>query len=170
MLRRRPEQFVSPYKRLARVELTDAQKQEVQEAFELFDVDKTGRLDYHELKVALRALGFEVKKADVLKLMEEHDIHQSGTVGFDEFYEIVWQRTAARSPEDELRKAFELFDEDATGRISLRNMRHIARELGENLTDEEMQAMIDEFDVDQDGEISYQEFASIMHSSALYED
>eukprot|EP00965_Chrysotila_dentata_P203803 6181951-Pleurochrysis_carterae.AAC.3 len=77
---------------------------------------------------------------------------------------------AARSPDDELRKAFELFDEDATGRISLRNMRHIARELGENLTDEEMQAMIDEFDVDQDGEISFDEFASIMRSSSLYDD
>mmetsp|Transcript_19969 Transcript_19969/g.46066 ORF Transcript_19969/g.46066 Transcript_19969/m.46066 type:complete len:169 (-) Transcript_19969:100-606(-) len=166
---RRPD-FVSPYKRPARTQLTEAQKAEVQEAFELFDVDKTGRIDYHELKVALRALGFEVKKADVLKLMEEHDVQQTGTLGYDEFYEIVWQRTAARSPEEELRKAFELFDEDSTGRISLRNMRHIARELGENLTDEEMQAMIDEFDANQDGEISYDEFASIMHSSSLYED
>ena len=40
----------------------------------------------------------------------------------------------------QLRKAFELFDEDTKGTISLRNMRHIARELGENLTDEELQA------------------------------
>lgn len=37
------------------------------------------------------------------------------------------------------------------GRISLKNLRRVARELGENLTDDELQAMIDEFDKDQDG-------------------
>jgi len=50
-----------PVKR-RRQELTDEQKQEIKEAFELFDTDKTGTIDYHELKVAMRALGFDVKK------------------------------------------------------------------------------------------------------------
>lgn len=49
-------------------------------------------------------------------------------------------------------------------------MRRIAKELGENLTDDELQAMIDEFDTDGDGEISLSEFSSIMKSTALYED
>ena len=59
----------------------------------------------------MRSLGFDVKKADVLKLMEEHDVTRCGTIGYDEFLEIMSQRIAARSPEEELRKAFELFDE-----------------------------------------------------------
>ena len=49
-------------KRRARQELSDEQRQEIKEAFELFDTDKTGTIDYHELKVAMRALGFDVKK------------------------------------------------------------------------------------------------------------
>ncbi len=32
-------------------ELTDEQRQEIKEAFDLFDTDKDGFLDYHELKV-----------------------------------------------------------------------------------------------------------------------
>ena len=48
-------------------------------------------------------------------------------------------------------------------------MRRISRELGENLSDDELQAMIDEFDADSDGEISLAEFASIMKSTSLYE-
>ena len=40
---------------------------------------------------------------------------------------------------------------NATGKISLRNLKRVARELGETLGDEELQAMIDEFDTDGDG-------------------
>ena len=48
-------------------------------------------------------------------------------------------------------------------------MRRISRELGENLSDDELQAMIDEFDMDRDGEISLDEFSGIMKSTSLYE-
>ena len=75
---------------------------------------------------------------------------------------------AERDPEEEIKKAFQLFDDDHTGRISLRNMRRVARELGENLSEEELQNMIDEFDRDQDGEISAEEFMYIMKQSTMY--
>lgn len=68
--------------------LTDDQRQEIKEAFELFDTDKDGAIDYHELKVALRALGFDMKKAEVVKMMRDNDSQGDGLMDFDSFQKI----------------------------------------------------------------------------------
>jgi centrin-3 len=149
-------------------QITEEQKQEIKEAFDLFDTDKSGSIDYHELKVAMRALGFDVKKAEVLKLMKEYDRKETGRIEYADFLEIMTQKMAERDPEEEIRKAFALFDEEKTGAISVKNLRRVARELGEVLTDDELQAMIDEFDKNGDGVIDEQEFMAIMKQTSIY--
>merc|ERR1711976_679664 len=62
----------------------------------------------------------------------------------------------------EIDKVFALFDEDETGKISFRNLKRISQELGESLTDEEMQEIIEEADRDGDGLINPDEFYRVM--------
>lgn len=82
-----------------RPELTDEQKQEIKEAFELFDTDKDGCVDYHELKVAMRALGFDLKKAEVLKILRDHDKTGHGLMDFEDFAKISeWTRLYCGPP------------------------------------------------------------------------
>lgn len=158
----RSDLVVDKTKRKKRRELSEEQKQEIKDAFELFDTDKDHAIDYHELKVAMRALGFDVKKADVLKILKDYDREATGKITFEDFNEVVTDWILERDPHEEILKAFKLFDDDDSGKISLRNLRRVARELGENMSDEELRAMIEEFDKDGDGEINQEEFIAIM--------
>mmetsp|Transcript_68255 Transcript_68255/g.142650 ORF Transcript_68255/g.142650 Transcript_68255/m.142650 type:complete len:187 (+) Transcript_68255:59-619(+) len=148
--------------------ISKEQRQEIKEAFDIFDSEGTGKMDYHELKVAIRAMGFEIKKPEALELMSRYDTDESGYINFEAFEQILAQRYAAQDPVEEMKKAFQLFDEERRGKISFRTLRRIARDLGERLNDDELQGMIEEFDLNQDGEIDEEEFINIMKQTALY--
>jgi centrin-1 len=77
-------------------------------------------------------------------------------------------KISERDPREEILKAFRLFDDDSTGKVSLKNLKRVARELGETMTDEELQEMIDEADRDGDGEINEEEFIRIMKKTNLF--
>ncbi|XP_004606065.1 centrin-1 [Sorex araneus] len=149
-------------------ELTEEQKQEVREAFDLFDADGSGTIDVKELKVAMRALGFEPRKEEMKKMISEVDKEGTGKISFNDFLAVMTQKMAEKDTKEEILKAFRLFDDDETGKISFRNLKRVASELGENLTDEELQEMIDEADRDGDGEVNEDEFLRIMKKTNLY--
>uniref|UniRef100_A0A4W3HGL6 Centrin 1 n=1 Tax=Callorhinchus milii TaxID=7868 RepID=A0A4W3HGL6_CALMI len=149
-------------------DINEEQKQEIREAFDLFDADGTGNIDVKELKVAMRALGFEPKKEEIKKMIAEIDKEGTGKIGFNDFMVAITQKMAEKDSKEEILKAFRLFDDDETGKISFKNLKRVAKELGENLTDEELQEMIDEADRDGDGEVNEQEFLRIMKKTSLY--
>ena len=167
--------------------LTEEQREEIDEAFSLFDLDKGRHIDYHELKVALKALGFDLPKSEILAELQMHGIPASqahgqnngkGVVGGQEggasflgpgrlllpyvaFVNLAAGRISARDPQEEIMRAFELFDAEGKGRIELEDLRRVARELGEGLQDEELVAMIEEFDVRGEGGIDRDAFLGI---------
>merc|ERR1719262_2021497 len=67
---------------------------------------------------------------------------------------MMSQKILNRDPKDEILKAFRLFDDDETGKISFKNLKRVAKEMGERMTDAELQEMIDEADRDGDGEVN----------------
>ena len=116
----------------------------------------------------MRALGFEPKKEEIKKMIADVDREGRGLIEFQDFLNLMTVKMAERDPREEILKAFRLFDDDNTGKISLKNLKRVARELGETMADEELQEMIDEADRDGDGEISEEEFIRIMKKTNLF--
>ncbi|KAF7252833.1 Centrin-1, partial [Varanus komodoensis] len=120
-------------------ELSEEQKQEIREAFDLFDTDGSGSIDVKELKVAMRALGFEPKKEEIRTMIADIGKEGSSTIDFEDFLTMMTKKMSEKDSKEEIMKAFRLFDDDGTGKISFKNLKRVSKELGENLTDEELQ-------------------------------
>ena len=148
--------------------LTEEQRQEIKEAFDLFDTDGTGKIDAKELKVAMRALGFEPKREEIRRMISELDRSGSGAIEYQDFLDLMTYKMGERDPIEEMKKAFRLFLDDESDRICLRHLKRVAKELGEAMTEEELQEMIDEADRDGDGEISEEDFVRIMKKTNLF--
>ncbi|KAM6427483.1 centrin-1-like isoform 1-T2 [Liasis olivaceus] len=153
----------SPRRKLGpKLELSAAHKQQMREAFDLLDADGTGTIDVQDLKVSIRALGFDPTKEELRRIVAEVDKEGSGKIGFDAFYSVMAHKMSETDPKEEILKAFKLFVDKDRGRITFKNLKQIASEIGEKLTDEELQEMINEADLDGDGEVNEQEFLKVM--------
>ena len=62
-----------------KLELCDEQIKEIQEAFDLFDADRSGKIDTRQLKVALEALGFDPLWDELRLLMQAHGSKKKGS-------------------------------------------------------------------------------------------
>jgi Ca2+-binding EF-hand superfamily protein len=143
-------------------ELTEEQKKEIKEAFDLFDTDGSGEVSTQELKVAMRALGFEASTDDVKKMINTVDEDGAGQIGFDEFEKMMAGKFLNYDAKAEMTKAFKHFDKDGTGFISLDNFRAIAKELGEQCTEADLKEMLDDADFDNDGKVGLEDFCILM--------
>ncbi|EFJ40187.1 hypothetical protein VOLCADRAFT_78083 [Volvox carteri f. nagariensis] len=141
-------------------ELTKDESEGILYAFETLDAERTGYVSRKQLKVALRALGFGVKKADVMELLSRHGEEHTERLDFQTFRKLVADQLSQRSVLDEHRRAFQLFDVLGQGAIDFITLKRVARSLNLDIPDEELQDMIHEFG--KDGMITEQDWLAIM--------
>ncbi|KAL5659417.1 hypothetical protein ACJX0J_032580, partial [Zea mays] len=126
--------------------LTQQRRQEIKEAFDLFDTDNSGTIDAKELNVAMRALGFEMTEEQIRQMIADVDKDGSGAIDYEEFEHMMTAKIGERDSKEELSKAFRIIDQDGNGKISNIDIQRIAKELGVNLTLDEIQDMVQEAD------------------------
>ena len=129
--------------------------EELKEAFTLFDTNHSGSIDARELKAAMRALGHEVTKPMCREMFREVDKDPETALNFDDFCKIMAPRLKKADERDEVMKVFQLFDSDNQGFIRITELKKMAEDVGESLSDQELQEMIAEADKTGDGKITF---------------
>lgn len=92
------------------------------------------------------------------------DDNADGGIDFDEFVDLMQSRVGRSDPDKELRDAFRVFDADDSGSISRSELKQLMINLGQTLSDAEVDAMMEMVDTNNDGEISFPEFKAMMQS------
>nr|VDC94210.1 unnamed protein product [Brassica oleracea] len=148
-------------------ELTQEQIMEFKEAFCLFDKDGDGCITADELATVIRSLDQNPTEQELQDMINEIDSDGNGTIEFSEFLNLMANKIQETDADEELKEAFKVFDKDQNGYISAmsRLLRHVMISLGEKLTDEEVDQMIKEADLDGDGQVNYDEFVRMMMAS-----
>merc|ERR1711977_645403 len=102
------------------------------------------------------------------KMVGEVDDDGSGEIGFPEFLKMMTDKILNKDPKDDMIKAFKLFDDDKTGFVTFKNLKRVAKETNQTLTDDELQQMLDDADKDGDGVLNEEEFLAMMKKLALW--
>lgn len=142
--------------------LSDDESGEIAYAFERLSEGQNGEVTPRQLKIALRAMGFPVKKSDVRQLLRDAGLGDCAPLDEAAFREACEVKLLERSQGEEVARAFQLFDIGCSGRVGPGELRMIAKQLQVDITSEELRDMVDEFDGDGDGFIDATDFAVIM--------
>mmetsp|Transcript_27001 Transcript_27001/g.37570 ORF Transcript_27001/g.37570 Transcript_27001/m.37570 type:complete len:137 (+) Transcript_27001:37-447(+) len=119
-----------------------------EEVFELFDADADGKLTVEEFGRALRALGHAPTEKEVQGMADQ-------PMDYPEFKQKL---SSYRAPNEaqlrsELKDSFEVFDRDNSGCIPEAEMRFLLSNMGEILSDTEVDQILKDAPKNKDGEV-----------------
>ncbi|XP_074662119.1 calmodulin-alpha-like [Tubulanus polymorphus] len=151
--------------------LTEEVIAELKEAFTLFDDDGDGHITRTELAQAMRTMGVSFSDNDLTEMIEEIDEDGNGTIDFSEFLNFMAIKLEEAQLSDEvLMEAFNMIDHGNKGYLDPGDLKTCLSllEHGMQLTSKEIESILREADLDQDGKITFQEFANIVISGRQY--
>ena len=145
--------------------ITDEQRKDLQDIFDQFDKDKDGKISAKELENAMVSMGQNPTEDEIIEMMREVDLNQDGLIDFDEFMILMTKSSPDTQTEEEVINAFRVFDKEGNGLIASSELKHIMMTIGDKMTEEEADEMVNEADIDEDGMINYEEFVRMMMAS-----
>jgi len=124
--------------------------------------DGDGTISTKELGAVLRSLGLNPGQDEIDEMIEETDRDNSGAIDFREFCSLMVKREREKETVEDLKQAFRVFDKDGNGYVSTSELKFVMNKLNVHFTEQELQEMILEADIDGDGQVNFNEFYSMM--------
>ncbi|KAI3738478.1 hypothetical protein L2E82_28511 [Cichorium intybus] len=135
----------------------------LKQMFKMIDTDNSGYITFEELKDGLKSYGAKLEESEIHDLMHAADIDNNGTIDYEEFVAATLHFNKV-DREDSLYAAFSYFDKDGSGFITLNEIQQSCKELG--MEDAQVEEIIKEADLNNDGRIDYNEFVAMMQNGS----
>jgi len=149
---------------MTEVKLSEAQLTAAKDAFKNFDKKNEDKIKVGDIEVALKKLGHTIKPDWLEKVEHMIDAEGTGYIKYDEFCSIVRKKMQDDEDERELREMFRILDKEKRGEVNTSELRWILKNLGDDLTEGDIDDMIADVDTDGSGWIDYNEFHKLMMS------
>ncbi|XP_010557084.1 PREDICTED: calmodulin-like protein 7 [Tarenaya hassleriana] len=140
---------------------------ELKRVFQMFDKNGDGRITKKELSESIQNLGIYIPDKELTQIIEKIDVNGDGCVDMDEFGELYKSITGEEDEDEEeedMKEAFNVFDQNGDGFITVEELKSVLSSLGlkQGKTLEDCRKMIMRVDVDGDGRVNYTEFRQMM--------
>ena len=148
--------------------LSDEERAEFKEIFDLVDEDKSGQISKAELKKLMETLRPHPTSDELDAMMREVDADGSGEIDFEEFVTVMSRRVQADYTPEQLKSAFKVFETDNVppGYVSTEVLEHALSTYGsDKLSQEEAAELLSTVDPEHTGKINYMEFINMMSAS-----
>ena len=146
-------------------EVVNSDGGDIKEAFELFDSNGDGKINVREIRGAMQSIGYDEKNPTVYEVITELDnprSKNSGGATFNDFCQTVNYRVPEKETTEDLRKVFNLFlDDPNSDTTSLESIKRVADELGENIEEIELNAMLNKASKS-GARLTFDDFVAIM--------
>ena len=134
---------------------------EYQDLFDSYDLNKNGKIERKEMKTILKKLGKEGTEEEIEQIWKSmNKIESDSTISFNDFIEFIKRFNLSKNTmsTDDIINAFEIFDKNHDGTLSINEFKHILMDLGQKFSEDEVNEIITEIDLDKNGKINYRDF------------
>ena len=128
--------------------ITDMQLEEFRDAFRMFDTDGSGAINADELRALMESVGQAPTEQELANMIAAADVDGSATVDFAEFCTLMAHKMTDEKSQSSIKKSFEVFDADRSGKIDVNELRRIMCNLGEEVTMSQVESLIKSADTD----------------------
>ena len=137
---------------------------ELREAFNIFDVNSEGINDKDKLILLLFSLKQYPTKEELEETMKAQGLDKLEQINFDQFLKIIGKRVNTKKIDEDVyfRNLFDSMDRNKNGMISIHEIRYIILHSNENISEKDLELLMNNVDSDNDGLISFEEFLSFM--------
>lgn len=149
---------------MTEIKLSEQQIKVAKDGFKAFDKKNEDRIKVGDIEAVLKKLGHNIKPDWLEKIESTIDTEGTGYIDFEEFCKIVRKKVQDDEDERELREMFRILDKEKRGEVNTNELRWILKNLGDDLTENDIDDMIADVDTDGSGWVDYDEFYKLMMS------